>query len=563
VPARHHLTPVRVVLAGLCAVAVVRGLGTLVGPVFGDEIPILWNVLHFAQERTLVPIQFNYPTFFSYLLAAWTGLVAGLRWLVSAQHPHDFAFGMAWSVGGSFERGVELAGLRLLPLAVVAGLVLATYRLGREAWGRDVGVGAAAVVVASATLAERAAWLVPDVLVALLVTVATTFCLRHLRRPPPAPGAPVPSRDLDLAAVLVGMAVATKYNGALAVLAITAACCLGVARRGGRPAQWVHPILRSGTRLGLITGVVFLACLPAVFAVPGEYWRMFRWEAQHVAEGQPLVALGELPYLWIALRLIEVEGLLGGFLLAALAGSVVLRRDPAAWVVALPGLAGLLVVGSWRYTSIHYLLWALPLAAVLGVETLRRAAGAVRAPPAAWPVVLALVLVPGTWRGVAESLQGLRTPANLVAAERWIEANIPAGSRVDQDWYAVPTIWNAAARDRHAGLLEQHPDALARRAVSVARKPVYVGNLGYPPDPPSVDQLRRDRPPWVVISSQTEPLQAEPLAGYGADHLRELHRRLYQYYQELRTGGGYRIAAEFREGAGPAVTVFRRTGGLD
>ncbi len=552
----------RLALAGLCLLVGVRAAGPLSGPVFGDEIPILGNVLHFAQERTLVPTHFNYPTLFSYLLAAWTGMVAALHWVVGGQHPVDFAFGMAWSIGGSAEFSPELAALRLLVVSLAMGLVLASYRLGREAWGPGIGLGTAALVAASATLAERSAWVVPDVLVAVLVTLAVTCCVRHVQRQAEG-AAEAPGRDLALASLLAGAAFATKYNGALAAVAIAAAWWLAGGGGAGTLLGRVAAALRAGGRLAAIMLVAIVACLPALIVVPGDYWRLFRQEAQHMVDGQILVGLGERPFLWIGLRLLEVEGVLGALLIAGGLSVLLFRKDRVAWVLVLPVVAAILAVGTWRYTSLHYLLWALPLVAALtarAVQRLSPVSPGLRLLPV---LLVAGAMLPAVAEGVVRSVREVRTPANQRAAERWVEARVSPGSRVDQDWYSVPTLWSAEIRDRYLALIDQHPGPLGGRRPAGEGKPLFVGNLGFPPEPPLAEHLRRDRPEWVVTSAQTEPQDPEPLVGYGAEHLRVLHRQLAEYYHELRTGGGYRVEAEFRQGAGPAVTVYRRVAGSE
>ena len=551
----------RLLLTGFCALIVLESVGTWIGPIFGDEIPIIQNVLHFIQARTIVPVHFNYPTFFSYLLTAWSGLVAAVLWVVRSQHPIDFAFGLTWSINGSFEFGLELFALRLFPVLLTVGLIIATYRLGREAYGRDVGLAAAGMVASSRTLAERSAWLVPDVLVALIVTVVLILCVRYVRHSSLRPhGNYRWSSRLVIASALVGVAAATKYNGVLAAVGVVIAWLV--------PAAGERFISQARKRVAELASsvtacfVAFVGASAAVLLVPHSYWDLFRWEARHMAEGQLLVDWGQYPYFWIPMRLFEVEGLLGLLLTLSLAAMVVCRKERAVWVVGAPALIGIAIVGSWRYTSLHYLLGAFPALAVLAAVLLWRLPQ-LRGSTAALPaLVLAVCLIPGTARSLTSSLAGLREPANVVAAERWIEASIPAGERVDEDWYSLPTIWNPRIAAAHREQVEVYRHRLRGRVEAVARKPVFAGHLGYRPDPPAADRFLRELPTWVITSSETEPLSGVPLAGYGADHLRELHRKLFAYYDFLRTSGLYAQEREFSAGAGPVIGVYRRTASI-
>ena len=70
-PPNHQFDPLqkRVLLVIALTGIVIRILDGFRVPVFMDELPILYNVAHFLNDKTLVPIHFSYPTFFSYLVS--------------------------------------------------------------------------------------------------------------------------------------------------------------------------------------------------------------------------------------------------------------------------------------------------------------------------------------------------------------------------------------------------------------------------------------------------------------------------------------------------------------
>jgi hypothetical protein len=301
-----------------------------------------------------------------------------------------------------------------------------------------------------------------------------------------------------------------------------------------------------------------VACCPAFLLVPGRYVHQFLYERSHMSEGQLFVDLGELPWIWIPLRALRDEGLLGALLCAAPLGLLLRPRPAATAALAVPALAGVALVGSWRYTSLHYLLWALPAAAVLAarlLDAIPRSAGGRLAHTAVVLGVVAANSVPNALRSARWVLED----SNALAAERWTESHVPAGERLRHDWYSLPTLWSETQRDEWTARLAKLPAGAKSPLLPLVRaKPVYTGPLGYIIDPPSAEGLRAERPVWVVTSSKTEPASPEPLPGYGGTALATLHRRLAGFYGELRDSGDYRVEREFSAGPGPTFRLHRR-----
>jgi hypothetical protein len=365
------------------------------------------------------------------------------------------------------------------------------------------------------------------------------------------------TRTLYPAAALIGAATAVKYNAAPGVLAIAIARVVH-GLRSASPRALVGPVLLDGLRLGLACLFTFVVLLPALPFAASRYVEGFRYESAHMYEGQPLVDLGQYPYLWIPMRFLQQEWALGALLIAALLLVPLLRRERPVLVLAFPVVALVLLVGFWSYTSPHYLLWTFPYLATIAAVALWKIPGAPGRAPALQIAIVAACVLPNMISSLNRSFRGLVRPHNVVAAERWVESTIPAGALVDNDWYSVPTIWDSTRQKQFRELAASRQGIAPRRLEVVEAKPVYRGSLGYIIDAPSVDSLMRRNPDWVLTGEATTPITAEPYRGYRSQELRDLHTRLHRYYDALANGGRYRLERDFSSGAGLWIRLYRR-----
>jgi hypothetical protein len=226
-------------------------------------------------------------------------------------------------------------------------------------------------------------------------------------------------------------------------------------------------------------------------------------------------------------------------------------------VLAATVVPSFLIIGAWGVKDVHYLLFLFPALAVLGAdavcEILRRAA----APR--WAVtatVMALLAWPAwlTGRSVAMNLRD----DNRWAATRWIEATIPAGTRVIVDWSYVPRLIDVDERDRflhmrRGDLAARHPGAL--RAYDLVRLEHRLEWL-----------RNRDRGDYLVTSTScyqrflmgTVPPEGNPLRD---EFLRQ--RALYTALVQAPDQLGLRRVGDFGDGPGPRVLVFERVAAAD
>ena len=356
------MRPDRVALAAiLLLAAVLRLVGIRYGlpyPLLNpDEASIVPRAFEMAHGLHLDPGWYDYPSLLMAVLAPAQAF---------ASEP---SYGLARAV------------------AVLIGLggVVATWWLGKRAYGTGSAlVGAAAVAVATTHVAySRMA--VTDVLLTLGITCAVALAL---------------GGRLEWAGAAVGLAASAKYPGAIAAVPVFVAGW-GAWRRLARAAA--------------LAAAAFALTSPFVLLHAGAAWEDVS-RVQRLAragwlgfENDPVTPLAYLERLW---------GVVGPFLvLAVVCAALALARRTRADLVLLSFL------GVYWLTLMpqqaHYDRYVLPLVPVLAVL-----AGSFRL---AVPVALALLVVPLVW-SVGDARDLTRTDTRL-RADAWIREHVPAGDR--------------------------------------------------------------------------------------------------------------------------------------
>ncbi len=374
-------------------------------------------------------------------------LAAALRWPgispdIAAWHPdeYNFVFWPLLVLLGEYTPPVFyyphlsyylLATVNAVHLAVAGeGDGFAASALLRYFWfpeqalavARVVGVGCGvATVAATGLLARRLG------AGALTAAGLMAVCVIHVRQSPVA-GADVPMallfvlalwaaarlestddvRHYLLAGVLIGLAAALKYQGALVAVAVPV----------------VHlTCRRSLVDVRLATAAagataVFLLTTPGVLLDSATFTSGFAELWQHVSPG----TVAATPGWWrhLSLSLWTAYGPAGLALCLAGLALAVQRRRPGELGVAAAFLLYFVVIGSAKLTYVRYALPLTPLAAVFITIACRRCGR--------WAPLAALaVLVPSLYGSTR--IADLRwRPDTRVQAAEWMATHVPAGS---------------------------------------------------------------------------------------------------------------------------------------
>ncbi len=413
----REATDMRPSKAGLAAVlgiaAVLRfwSLGHGIGYAPGvDEPEVLVRAVNMMKSGSLNPHFFDYPSLYLYLQM----IVAVLRFITGAMTG-------AWGSLQQAEPEVFYLWGRALTALFGVATVLLVFNIGMR-WGARHALLAAALLALLPPHVRESHYVLTDVPLTFFVTLTLLQSLRAHEKPALAAFA--------WAGAAAGLAAATKYNGALALVMPLAACWMVRAARPSRLACVLAAIAGCG--------LAYLLCAPyTLLDLPG-FLNGFAYLAslyRHSPAPPEPAWLLYLKYLrgffgWPAL-LLMAWGL--GL------GLVRMVRGPghARWMllVVFPLLYFAQLVGQ-RIVYGRYLLPILPalcvmaaIAVVSGVSLLRRYE-IPRAPRTALIVALTVAaLLPPALQSIAFDRMISREDTAKQAYE-WIRMNVPQGSYV-------------------------------------------------------------------------------------------------------------------------------------
>jgi hypothetical protein len=331
-------------------------------------------------------------------------------------------------------------------------MVAAVYFTGARLLGRRTGLLAAAFLAAMPLFTFRSRLWVPDAPMTAFYALALLASAAILQRPS--------LRRFALAGAAVGLATATKYNGAGAAWAVVVAALL-TARdlpRGRRAAGTL-------ARLALAGGcsiAVFTLTNPAILTDSRTFFHGVFWVQDVYTSEPPSGFLGRHVLRYIALSFVlgRPEGV-GPLIcsLAAFGGVVLLVRDRrAAALVLLPGALYAVTFATVLHNAYERLFMPLlphvALAAGYGLSVclagLERRLPRTRAAATAVPA-LALLVPALAWIPVVREARAARGTDTRVHAQQWIQAHLPQGATIFREWNMVrpsSALFRSNGRDR-------------------------------------------------------------------------------------------------------------------
>jgi len=401
-----------------------------------DEDRLLESVRGSVRSATLLPGKYNYPSVSYELtlaallpeaLAAAPAARGVLRSTLARDAKQARLAAIADSLASDVERPAFTLRARSIFL-VVSLLSLLWVYLAVLAWGGSIGEAllAAALLGSSWEVGYHARWMAPDAVLMQFAALGLVP-LFLARRAGPRAGS-----WLAVAAIASGLAIATKYQGAVLLVPVLAmAAALGRAER--MPASRTLGRLAG---LALLAALVFLAASPGTLLQPVRfaYDVLFELRHYHSGHGSETVAPGadHLGRILEYLALVAPSRYWPLSLLvfaAALAGEVrVLRRDRGAAAILLlaPALA-LLAMATLRVLFVRNLLFLLPALAILaahGVAGLAAALGSRPLRVLPWLAAFAIVAANEAWAwSAADSIAHRSRVDHGAAISRYLAAH--------------------------------------------------------------------------------------------------------------------------------------------
>ncbi len=449
-------------------------------PFFQDEWVINADVLRFFGDRTIIPHHKNYPTLYPYLVSPFIGANAVTLKLSGeirsfSEIPILYSsepLKVVWPARA-------FTVLALLACALIVGAFVA-HRHSRLA-----GLAAGGALLVTPALLRYGAYGLPDVTTMLFAALALLQALRiaEFRK-----GAVNLSWQVALGGLLAGLATASKYNGAVAIIPVLVA--IGLVARGNKLS------LTSAMSLFAVAGVAmvggFLVGCPGWLLVPHSYWTALRSVQLHMATGHTgasgVPLLGQLELMVRSAPVLSMAALV-----AILAWSR--RTDRAGWVAVSLIVATLILTANAQKQSLQFLFPLFPAAAFFigtAVHTWSH-----RKHPKTVVLVIAVAAIIPVAMSWTTGVRYLR-PNSTELARQWIYHNIPVESTVAVDWDYVPKLYSRERISRLRQFQSRFGQAGLRVVDELAAEvPLYdVLSIQY-----SIDWLHETDAEFLVTSS--------------------------------------------------------------
>jgi 4-amino-4-deoxy-L-arabinose transferase-like glycosyltransferase len=427
-----------------------------------DEWVIAKAAMRMVDQGSILPPWYYYPSLLNELLVLPTWLIHSLTGASLVSEPPWGLWGMrqmSWSDGLPGQFDYFLAGRWIVALLGIATVPI-VFAAGRRVGGPLVGLIAAAILGGSVLHVTHSTFLTTDVPLAFMAAVVLSASIRFLgdRR----------LRWLALAGVATGLAVSTKYNGAIVAMVPTLAWFLGRPSPGPDPVplRWALPVAAIA---GLIAGV---AGTPAFVLDPGSVIAALEFQADgyvvsglvgNTSEGPRVLA--NIAYY---ARYVWSTGLGPAVVLLIAVGVLVaIRRRRPSDVILLAFPAVYLLVASVPLLRFERnLIVMLPFVAILGGigavdlgTRLGRWLERIR-PGRSWSgVALGAVLgmtALATTPLIAAALTSGGAVDTRTVANEWISSNLRGDARIIRERY-TPQVDQATAPTDFATDLVGHP----------------------------------------------------------------------------------------------------------
>jgi len=373
------------------------GLPSMLHP---DEFSFVYFPLNF-YSLDFNPHFFTYPTFHYYVLAVLYGILFVLQSLFAAGLSLEQFIALHYF----YDQHALLYWARLLSVFYALGTVLWAAAIATQLYGSSARWHAAALVAVGTVMARQS--VLAGVDAPMLFWFAATLCaaVRLLQH--------TSLRSYICAAVLVGIAAACKYPGALAASGILAAHLL--ARRSFFDRRlWLAAVLSLAS---------FAALSPYVLLDLPTFFAHFSGQVEHLGDGHG-TTLGRGWWYHLYFSLPHNGGWLALALFAASAAHALYRRHTPALVVLGVFLSYYLIIGYDQSVFTRYALPLMFLQAILAVGPLQRITDK------RWRTAALVLLIAQPLYNTVQQTRLLATADTRSTAREWIEQHIPPGKTI-------------------------------------------------------------------------------------------------------------------------------------
>ncbi len=507
----------------------------------------LWGVnfslpfIYHVDEERFSQIALNYlrgdlnPHFF-HVPSLYTYSLAGL-WKLYYYVGHSLKLGDKFLTNKAFIDGfgrdptVYILLGRGLTVILSVGTILATFFLGKYLAGPWVGTIAALFLIFSPEHNKISHYLAPDAPMVFFLVLSYFFIFKVYETGR--------LRHYFLSGLWAGLAFTTKYSGHFLVLPLFLAHAFRAQEKKER--IW-RTLFHPGLFLWAICFLaVFFLGTPFALFDHQTFWRDFRWQSSHLFSlghfGSSTAQPAWLFYLQHGFA--ENGGPLFQFFIYAGIIFLLLRRQKKDLILISFPLTLFLLMGAWKTRATRYLLPLAPFFIIMGAIALGQImsywkilAGktrlkSLRLAPISAALLVGIFLFPSAGKVVRFNI-ALTQEDTRTTAKHWIEANIPAGTRIALESYC-PQISRGRYRItyRHA-LYQADLEWLARRRIDyiIISDIMYARFTRFPKEFPQEAQFYLSLDEKAVLVKTFEPRWNE--------YLLDLHNPTLKIYRLSR-----------------------------
>ena len=523
--------------------------------VFMDEsITTFTNVIHFIKEKTIIPIFVEYPTFFSYLAIIPT-CIGALILYIGGILPSIFDI----TILAQLDSILPYLPARIISAIFGLATILLLFNIGQTFFTRQTGLIAAVFIVFSKLYVHRAGYALPDMTMIFLVTCSLFFSLKALE-----------SKKIChyvMAGVFAGIATSTKYNGVMAVIPIVTVYLITLfdeKRNLVLNTLIVKPVIFAG--LGF--ACAFFIGSPGWLLNPSSMWDGFVWQYQHINTGRfggfgiPYIHYLKLFWNWEKTTAI-LFGL--GLIYAIFRHS---RKD----IVLLTFiLISFFYIGNRQAKSLHYLLFLYPTLSLLSARVLSKIFSILNKniifPKKYILFAIVIIFMWPAYSTFGYAYQQTKED-NRWISQKWIQKNIPEGTRIVVDWAYIPKLITEKSKVEWLGSKHKVFAENSLKNVStyelvplgqIVKK--RVQNKFEYTDAYSVARLKEVEADYLITSSQcfdrfftTPPPPKDNPLFEKYNNRKNTYEALFYKENEV----GWKLLKEFNTGKGPRILIYNR-----
>ena len=326
---------------------------------------------------------------------------------------------------------------RFLVIFYAVAAIPFVYLVGRRAFGGRVALIGAALSAFYPIAVSLAQQVRSDSAAVFFGALALWLCLRVYDRPT------VPNQLW--AGLAIGLAISSRYFMVALVPVLLAASILALSRDVSQGRAIVRASLAAGAGLVMVA-VTFAATTPFFFLDFKAAWASVSLEARSTHLGADGLSPPENVLWYLRVAIPSVITWPQAALMAVGVGLVLLRRRPEQ--LLLLGFAVIFLAGI-SASALHLKRWIIPMLPVLALlvayaitEIAGWLGGRLRASMVPQLAVVLAVAAVAAWPGYQVVLQDIRhvRDSTRILAREWILENIPAGSRLAEEWYTAPSL---------------------------------------------------------------------------------------------------------------------------